>query len=294
MARIIGGIGTSHVPTIAMAYDRKKQQEPAWAPMFEGYRPVADWLAEKKPDVLVTFFNDHASSFFFDLYPTFAIGIGEQFEVADEGAGKRPLPPIRGHFDLSVHLAEQLVNDEFDMATFYDRPLDHGVFSPLPLMLPHDPQWPTALVPIMINVIQHPMPTARRCYKLGQAVKRAVESFPQDVTVAIVGTGGLSHQVHGERAGFNNEDWDQEFLDLFEREPERILAMTHADLVRLGGAEGVEIIMWMAMRGALPSNIRTLHRSYYLATSTAMGVALYEGAAPAGAAREPQHAGAEA
>ncbi|MEJ0042339.1 MAG: gallate dioxygenase [Rhizomicrobium sp.] len=276
MARIIGGIGTSHVPTIAMAYDRKKQNEPAWAPMFEGYKPVADWLAAKKPDVLVTFFNDHASSFFFDLYPTFAIGIGEQFEVADEGGGKRPLPPIKGNLDLSIHLAEQLVNEEFDIATFFDRPLDHGVFSPLPLLLPHDPAWPAALVPVSVNVVQYPLPTARRCYKLGQAVRRAVESFPQDLKVVIVGTGGLSHQVHGERAGFNDESWDREFMELFVRAPEKLLDMTHADFVRLGGAESVEIIMWLAMRGALPGRLRTLHESYYLATSTAMAVGLYE------------------
>ncbi len=287
MARIIAGIGTSHVPTIAMAYDRKKQNEPAWAPMFEGYVPVADWLAANKPDVIVMFFNDHASSFFFDLYPTFAIGIGEQFEVADEGAGKRPLPAIRGNLDLSIHIAEQLVNDEFDMATFFDRPLDHGVFSPLPLMLSHEPQWPCALVPIMINVVQHPLPTARRCYKLGQAVKRAIESFPQDLKVVIIGTGGLSHQVHGERAGFNNEDWDREFMDLFVRDPERLLELKHTDFVRLGGAEGAEIIMWMAMRGALPGPIRALHESYYLATSTAMGVGLYE-QAPATTGRTAQ------
>ncbi|HEY0300903.1 MAG TPA: gallate dioxygenase [Rhizomicrobium sp.] len=276
MARIIGGIGTSHVPTIAMAYDRKKQQEPAWAPMFEGYRPVAKWLAETKPDVLVTFFNDHASSFFFDLYPTFAVGIGEQFEVADEGGGKRPLPAIRGNLELSIHLAEQLVNEEFDIATFFDRPLDHGVFSQLPLLLPHEPAWPAALLPVSVNVVQYPLPTARRCHKLGQAVRRAIESFPQDLKVVIVGTGGLSHQVHGERAGFNSEAWDREFLELFVRAPERLLDMTHADFVRLGGAESVEIIMWLAMRGALPGPLRILHESYYLATSTAMAVGLYE------------------
>lgn len=276
MAHIIGGIGTSHVPTIAMAYDRKKQNEPAWAPMFEGYKPVADWLAAKKPDVLVTFFNDHASSFFFDLYPTFAVGIGEQFEVADEGGGKRPLPAIKGNLDLSIHLAEQLVSAEFDIATFFDRPLDHGVFSPLPLLMPHEPAWPAALVPVSVNVVQYPLPTARRCYKLGQAVRRAIESFPQDLKVVIVGTGGLSHQVHGERAGFNNENWDREFLELFVRAPEKLLDMTHADFVRLGGAESVEIIMWLAMRGALPGRLRTLHESYYLATSTAMAVGLYE------------------
>ena len=278
MARIIGGIGTSHVPTIGVAYDKKKQDDPAWAPMFEGYKPVAKWLEDKKPDALVVFFNDHASSFFFDLYPTFAVGVGEEFEVADEGAGKRPLPAIRGNLELSTHIIESLVTDEFDIATFYDRPLDHGVFSPLPLLLPHDPVWPTALVPVFINVIQHPMPTVQRCFKLGQAVRRAIESFPQDLDVAIVGTGGLSHQVHGERAGFNSEEWDREFLHLFVRNPERLLDMTHADFVRLGGAESAEIVMWMAMRGALPRDIRASHESYYLATSTAMAVALYEGA----------------
>jgi len=278
MARIIGGIGTSHVPTIGVAYDKKKQDDPAWAPMFEGYKPVAKWLADKKPDALVVFFNDHASSFFFDLYPTFAVGVGEEFEVADEGAGKRPLPAIKSNLELSTHIIESLVTDEFDIATFYDRPLDHGVFSPLPLLLPHDPAWPTALVPIFINVIQHPMPTAQRCFKLGQAVRRAVEGFPQNLDVAVVGTGGLSHQVHGERAGFNSEEWDREFLDLFVRDPERLLNMTHADFIRLGGAESAEIVMWLAMRGALPRNIRASHESYYLATSTAMAVALYEGA----------------
>lgn len=278
MARIIGGIGTSHVPTIAMAYDKKKEGEPAWAPMFAGYKPAAAWLAEKQPDVCIIFFNDHSTSFFFDLYPTFAVGLGETFEVADEGGGKRPLPAIRGNLDLSIHIAEQLVNDEFDIATFYDRPLDHGVFSPLPLLLPHDPEWPCALAPIMINVIQQPMPTARRCYKLGQAVKRAVESFPQDLKVAVIGTGGLSHQVHGERAGFNNEEWDNQFLDLFVDDHQRLLDMKLADYIRLGGAESAEVIMWLAMRGTLPEHIRCLHRSYYLATSTAFGVAVYEGA----------------
>lgn len=281
MARIIGGIGTSHVPTIGVAYDKKKQGDPAWAPMFEGYKPAARWLADNKPDVVLAFFNDHASSFFFDVYPTFAVGIGEEFEVADEGAGKRPLPAIKGNLDLSVHIAERLVNEEFDIATFFDRPLDHGVFSPLPLLMPHDPAWPAALVPISVNVLQHPMPSARRCFKLGQAVRRAVESFPADLKVAIIGTGGLSHQVHGERAGFNNEEWDREFLRLFEHDHEKLLGMSHADFIRLGGAESVEIIMWLAMRGALPESIRCVHASYYLATSVAMAVAVYEGASKA-------------
>ncbi len=276
MAKIIGGIGTSHVPTIGVAYDKGKQDDPAWAPLFKGYKPVADWLAEKKPDALVFFYNDHATTFFFDLYPTFALGIGEQFEIADEGAGKRPLPPMRGNVDLSIHIAESLVNDEFDITTFQDRPIDHGCASPLPLLWPHAPDWPGVIVPIAINVLQFPIPTAKRCYKLGQALRRAIESYPEDLKVVVVGTGGLSHQVHGERAGFNNEEWDMEFLDLFVKNPEELTKLRHADYIRRGGAESVEQIMWLAMRGALEGEIRELHRNYYLATTTAMTVTLYE------------------
>jgi protocatechuate 4,5-dioxygenase beta chain len=276
MAKIIGGIGTSHVPTIGVAYDKGKQNDPAWEPLFKGYKPVADWLAEKKPDALVFFYNDHATTFFFDLYPTFALGIGEKFEIADEGAGKRPLPPMRGNVDLSIHIAESLVNDEFDLTTFQDRPIDHGCASPLPLLWPHAPDWPGVIVPIAINVLQFPIPTAKRCYKLGQALRRAIESYPEDLKVVVVGTGGLSHQVHGERAGFNNEDWDMEFLDLFVKSPEELTKLRHADFIRRGGAESVEQIMWLAMRGALEGEIVELHRNYYLATTTAMTVTLYE------------------
>ncbi|MDQ6621246.1 MAG: gallate dioxygenase [Pseudomonadota bacterium] len=276
MATIIGGIGSSHVPTIAVTYDKGRQNEPAWAPLFEGYTPVARWLAEQKPDVLVFFYNDHANSIFFDFYPTFALGISPTFELADEGAGQRALPAIRGHSDLAIHLAESLVNDEFDMTIFQERPLDHGLHSPLPLLMRPEPEWPAAVVPIEINVLQYPLPTALRCYKLGQAVRRAVESFPQDLRVVIVGTGGLSHQIHGERTGFNNTEWDMRFLDLLEHDPAQLTALKHVDYVRLGGAEGAEVIMWLAMRGALSDNIRKLHQNYYLATTTAMTVVLFE------------------
>ncbi|UUX97876.1 protocatechuate 3,4-dioxygenase [Aquabacterium sp. J223] len=251
--------------------------------MFEGYRPVADWLARTKPDVLLFFYNDHANSFFFDLYPTFAIGVSPEFKLADEGAGLRPLPDIKGHPELAIHVAESLVNDEFDMAVFQDRPLDHGCHSPLPLLWPHAPDWPGAVLPIEVNVLQYPMPTALRCWKLGQAVRRAVQSFPEDLKVVVVGTGGLSHQIHGERTGFNNTEWDMEFLRLLRDDPQQLTALRHADFVRLGGAEGAEVIMWLAMRGALPDRLRELHRNYYLATTTAMTVVLYEEADPAGA-----------
>jgi len=276
MARIIGCICTSHVPTIGVAYDKGKQQDPAWKPLFDGYLPVAKWLAEQRADVLVMFYNDHCTSLFFDLYPTFALGVGEAFQVADEGAGLRNLPPIRGDVDLQVHIAESLVNDEFDIATFQDKSLDHGCASPLPLLWPHQPDWPGTVVPIAINVLQFPLPTALRCWKLGQAVRRAIESYPKDLRVVVVGTGGLSHQVHGERTGFNNEPWDKEFLHLLEHDPAQLTRMKHADFARLGGAESVEQIMWLAMRGAMGPKLRKLHQNYYLATTTAMTVVLFE------------------
>ncbi|GLU34162.1 gallate dioxygenase [Trinickia caryophylli] len=278
MARIIGGIGTSHVPAIGLAYDRGRQTDPAWVPLFEGYEPVAQWLAHAKPDVLLMFYNDHANSFFFDCYPTFALGVSPTHEFADEGAGPRPLPPIAGHTELAAHLAECLVNDEFDLTVFQEKPLDHGCNSPLPLLWPHDHGWPGALVPFEINVLQYPLPTAARCFKLGQALRRAIASFPEDLKVVVVGTGGLSHQVHGERSGFNDEQWDTTFLELIANDPETLARMTHADYVRRGGAEGVEVIMWLAMRGALGARVREVHRNYYLATSTAMAVTVYENA----------------
>ncbi len=276
MAGIIGGICTSHVPTIGVAYDKGRQNDPAWAPLFDGYKPVAAWLAEKKPDVLVFFYNDHATTLFFDMYPTFTLGVGKSFIIADEGAGYRPLPPIKGDVDFQAHIGQSLVNDEFDMTFSQDKPIDHGIASPLPLLWPHDPDWPGTVVPIAINVLQYPLPTARRCYRLGQAVRRAIESYPEDLKVVIVGTGGLSHQIHGERTGFNDTAWDMEFLALFRDDPEAITRLTHADFVRRGGAESVEQIMWMAMRGAMSEQIHEIHRNYYLATTTAMTVVLYE------------------
>jgi protocatechuate 4,5-dioxygenase beta chain len=276
MATIIGGIGTSHVPTIGGAYDRKKQNDPDWAPLFKGYEPVAKWLAAKQPDVLVFFYNDHATTFFFDHYPTFALGASETYPIADEGLGPRPVPPLKGHVALSRHLAESLVNDEFDISIWQDLPIDHGCHSPLTMFWPPAPDWPGRIVPIEINVLQHPLPTPLRCYKLGQAVRRAVLAYPEDLKVVIVGTGGLSHQMNGERAGFNNEKWDMKFLDLIEREPQTLAAMKHVDYMRLGGTEGAEVIMWLAMRGALSERTKKIHQSYYLPMTTAMAVALFE------------------
>jgi gallate dioxygenase len=276
MAKIIGAIATSHTPTIGFAYDRNKQDDPVWAPIFEAFKPIQRWIADKKPDVLFIIYNDHVTSFFFDHYSAFALGIDDSYSVADEGGGARALPPVKGHAALSHHIGAALMADEFDMSFFQDRPLDHGCFSPLSMMCPHEPQWPVSIVPLQVGVLQFPIPSALRCWKLGQSLRRAIESYPEDIKVAIVATGGLSHQVHGERAGYNNTAWDEQFLDLIERDPLKLTQMTLADYARLGGVEGAEVIMWLVMRGALSSNIRKIHQTYYLPTMTGLATAIYE------------------
>ena len=276
MARILGAVASSHTPTIGFALDKNKQDDPVWAPIFEGYKPVQDWLAQKKQDVLLMIFNDHVTSFFFDHYSQFALGIGDSYGVADEGGGPRALPPIRGHAGLSHHIAAGLVADEFDLSYFQDKPLDHGCFSPLSILWPHDPTWPGAIVPLQIGVLEFPIPSAKRCYKLGQSLRKAIESYPEDLGVVLVATGGLSHQVHGERCGFNNTEWDMKFLDLIEKDPVKLTEMTHAEYATLGGFEGSEVIMWLVMRGALSANIRKTHQSYYLPSMTAIATAIYE------------------
>ena len=276
MARILGGIATSHSPTIGFALDHNKQSDPAWAPIFTAYEPVRTWLAEKQPDVVFFIYNDHVTSFFFDHYSAFALGIGESYQVADEGGGVRELPPLAGHPALARHIAESLTADEFDLSFFQDRPLDHGCFSPLSLMWPHEQRWPGGVIPLQVGILQFPLPSARRCYKLGQALRRAIESFAEDLSVVIVATGGLSHQVHGERAGFNNTEWDAQFLELIEKDPVRLTELTHADYARLGGMESAEVIMWLIMRGALSANVKKVHQSYYLPTMTGLATAIYE------------------
>jgi gallate dioxygenase len=297
MATIIGAIASSHTPTIGFALDAGKQQDPAWAPIFAAYAPVSRWLQEKKPDVLLVIYNDHVTSFFFDHYSAFALGIGEEYRAADEGGGPRQLPPARGHVELARHVGASLMADEFDMSFFQNKPLDHGCFSPMSVMLPHDGEWPVKILPLQVGVLQFPAPSARRCFKLGQAIRRAVESYPEDLKVAIVATGGLSHQVHGERAGFNNTEWDHEFLDLFEREPARLLDITHAEFAKRGGFESAEVVMWMVMRGAM-GDVRCLHRDYYLPSMTGIAVAVYENVAheddatvAARAAQQREHIG---
>ena len=279
MAHIVGAIASSHTPTIGFAFDRNKQDDPVWAPIFEAFGPVRQWVKDKKPDVLLFIYNDHVSSFFFDHYSAFTLGVGERYEVADEGAGARDLPPVAGHPGMARHIGQSLMADEFDMAFFQDKALDHGCFSPLSMLADHTPDWPVSIVPLQVGVLQFPLPSARRCFKLGQALRRAIESYPEDLRVAIVATGGLSHQVHGERCGFNNPAWDARFLDLIENDPVRLSEMTHAEFAELGGIEGAEVIMWLIMRGALSANIRKVHQSYYLPSMTGIATAVYDNCA---------------
>jgi len=276
MATIIGGIATSHTPTIGFALDTHKQNDPVWAPIFKGYEPVQAWLAQKRPDVLVYIYNDHITSFFFDHYSHFALGIGASWPVADEGGGPRALPPIKGHPALARHIAEVLVADEFDLSYFQGKGLDHGAFSPLSLLWPHTPDWPGAIIPLQVGVLEFPIPSARRCYNLGRSLRRAIQSFPEDLKVAVVGTGGLSHQVHGERAGFNNTEWDMKFMELLEKDPEQLAKITIAEYARLGGCEGAEVIMWLMMRGALAKKVRKLHQTYYLPSMTPIASLIFE------------------
>jgi len=269
MARIIGGVGASHTPTIGFAYDAGKQDDEAWRPIFAAFEPVRDWFRQERPDAIVYVYNDHVTSFFFDHYSMFTLGIGESYWPADEGGGPRVLPPIEGNPALAHHIGSSLVTDEFDMAFFQDKPLDHGFFSPMSVLLDHGENgWATSIVPLQVGVLQFPIPTAARCFKLGKALRRAIESYPEDLRVAVVATGGLSHQVHGERAGFNNPSWDQEFLENLTRDPAALAEMTHAEYAALGGWEGAEVIMWLIMRGALSEQVQTVHHSYYLPSMT--------------------------
>ena len=277
MARVVAGIGTSHVPSIGRAYDMGKQLDPAWQPLFDGYLSVREWLKSLRPDVAIVVYNDHGCDFFLDKCPTIAIGAAGEYAIGDEGFGARKLPPARGDADFSWHLCESLVYDEFDLTVCQELKVEHGFLVPMNLCFPHDEQgWPLAVVPVQMNVIQHPLPTARRCFGLGQAIRRAVESYGGDLRVAILGTGGMSHQLHGARFGYVNEEFDQLWLDKIESDPEALTRMTHQEIMEQAGAEAVELIMWLVMRGAMTPRVRRIHRSYYAPMTTGMGLIALE------------------
>jgi protocatechuate 4,5-dioxygenase, beta chain len=273
MARIVAGVGSSHVPSFGPAYDARKFDEPDWKPLFDGYAPVKRWLDEVvKPDVAIFVYNDHGSDFSLDRVPTFSIGVRDEYEQADEGFGTRPLPRVRGDAEFSWYLAKQLIYDEFDLTICQEMKVDHGLMAPLPLLFPHDPDWSVRIVPIVVNVIQHPLPTARRCFRLGRSIARAVASYPKDLKVAVIGTGGMSHQLHGERFGHLAEDFDHRWLDCIERDPEALCKLSHREIMAAAGAESVELIMWLVMRGALDGKIERQHLNYYAPMTTGMGL----------------------
>ncbi|MCJ2183607.1 class III extradiol dioxygenase family protein [Novosphingobium sp. 1949] len=268
MARIIGGYFTSHVPSIGGAIVRGDQQTPYWKPFFDGYPPVREWLAEEKPDVAVCFYNDHGLNFFLDKMPTFAVGAAEVYHNEDEGWGLPVFKSFEGHPALSWHIIEQLVNDEFDITTCQSMLVDHALSIPFELVYPDAPAWPVKLVPIAINTVQFPLPSARRCLALGQAVHRGLESWQGDERIVVIGTGGLSHQLDGERAGFINPDYDRFCMDSLANDPEALVADTTKEIVRKSGSQGVEILNWIAARGALgEGGFREKTRNYHVPIS---------------------------
>ena len=223
MGRIIGGLGSPHAPSIGALIDAGKWDEPDWLPLMDGFKPMQRWLADQKPDAAVLIFNDHVTTFFFDMYPTFALSVAAEHPIADEGFGPRPLQPIAGDAEFAWHVAHSLVDDEFDITVCQDMPLDHGALTPISAMWPdRSAPWPCPVLPIAVNVLQFPVPSPRRLFKLGQSIRRAVESYDDEYRVVVLGTGGLSHQLHGERFGYRNRRWDDEFLDLLERDPEQL------------------------------------------------------------------------
>lgn len=280
MARIVGGITTSHIPAIGGAIARGAQQEPYWKPFFDGYSPVRRWLAEVKPDLAVIVYNDHGLNFFLDKIPSFAIGAAAEYRNEDEGWGLKPLAPFPGHPELSWHLIESLVADEFDITMCQDMAVDHGVAVPMSLLWGDRPAWPVRIVPVEVNTVQHPLPTPARCYKLGIALGRAIESWPGNEKVVVLGTGGLSHQLDGERAGFINKAFDLQCMDRIVTAPELLARYSIRELVELAGAQGVELVNWLVMRGALTGRVKKLHGNYHIPISnTAAGLLLLENAA---------------
>jgi len=267
MAELIAGVGTSHIPAVGAAIDKGKTEDPYWAPYFAKLPPAREWMAETKPDTCIVVYNDHAVAFSLELIPTFALGMAERFPIADEGFGQRPVPEVIGHPELAWHLAESLILDEFDITMVNEMEVDHGLTVPLSVFFGQPDAWPTRIIPLAVNVVQYPPPTGNRCYQLGKAIRRAVESFPGDDRVVIFGTGGLSHQLQAQRAGLINTEWDERFLDLLVEDPETAAKIPHVEYLREAGSEGIEMVMWLIMRGALDPQVREVYRATHVPTS---------------------------
>lgn len=277
MASVTAGVTTSHVPAIGAAIDLGKMDDPYWAPLFAGYQFSKEWIAAAKPDVIFLVYNDHASAFSLDLIPTFAIGCAESFRSADEGWGRRPVPDVIGHPDLAWHVTQSLVQDDFDLTIVNSMDVDHGLTVPLSLMFGQPDAWPCRVIPFAVNVVVYPPPSGQRCFNLGKAIRRAVESFDEELNVQIWGTGGMSHQLQGPRAGLINSAFDNDFLDRIVTDPAELAQLPHVSYLREAGSEGVELVMWLIMRGALDEKVRQVHRFYHVpASNTAVGHLILE------------------
>ena len=276
MAKIVGAITTSHVPAIGRAIDKGLQDDPYWKPFFDGFPPVRDWLANVRPSVAVVVYNDHGLNFFLDKMPTFAVGAAPEYRNADEGWGIPTLPPFKGDPALSWHLIESLVADEFDVVTCQEMLVDHAFTLPMALLWP-DQRWPVRTIPVCVNTVQAPLPSASRCYRLGEAIGRAIESWDTEERVVVIGTGGLSHQLDGTRAGHINKEFDRKFMDSLVDDPRWATQYSTLDLVELVGTQGVELLMWLVARGALTGKVGKLHSNYHIPISnTASGLMLLE------------------
>jgi protocatechuate 4,5-dioxygenase beta chain len=279
MASVTAGVAMSHVPAIGAALDNGKSAEPYWAPLFKGFEFSKRWIEAHQPDVVFLVFNDHASAFSLEMIPTFAIGCAENFQPADEGWGPRPVPAVAGHSELAGHIAQSVIQQDFDLTIVNRMDVDHGLTVPLSLMFGQPKQWPCRVIPFAVNVIQYPPPSGQRCFQIGKAIRRAIDSFDANLTVQIWGTGGMSHQLQGPRAGLINKEFDRRFLDLLVSDPEILARMPHIDYIREAGSEGVELVMWMIMRGALDADVRELYRFYHVpASNTAVGHLILENA----------------
>jgi protocatechuate 4,5-dioxygenase beta chain len=291
MARITASVYTSHVPAIGAAIDLGKTQEPYWQPLFKGYEFSKQWMKDNKPDVIFLVYNDHATAFSLDMIPTFAIGTAAEFIPADEGFGPRPVPKVIGHPDLASHIAHSVIQQDFDLTIVNKMEVDHGLTVPLSLMCGQPDAWPCPVIPFAVNVVQYPVPSGQRCFNLGKAIRKAVESYDQDLKVQIWGTGGMSHQLQGPRAGLINKEFDNAFLDRLIADPQGQASVPHIDYVREAGSEGVELVMWLIARGAMDDvadnaansiathagSVRVRHRFYHVpASNTAVGHLILE------------------
>jgi len=277
MARITAGVTTSHIPAIGAAIDLGKTEDPYWVPLFKGYEFSKTWMKENTPDVIFLIYNDHATAFSLELVPTFAIGCAAEFQPADEGWGPRPVPKVMGHPDLAWHVAQSVIQSDFDLTIVNKMDVDHGLTVPLSLMFGQPDAWPCRVIPFPVNVVLYPPPSGNRCYQLGKAIHKAIDTFDEDLDVQIWGTGGMSHQLQGPRAGLINSAFDHDFLERVVTEPEALAKMPHVDYLREAGSEGIELVMWLIMRGAMNAEVDVIHQHYHVpASNTAIGHLILE------------------